>query len=314
MKKLLAFVLMVILCVSMLAFTSCDATSVFTAEEMLPFCDDTILTDTLTGVNAIELSADLYAVAFHNIPGDKVTIDYTTNEKTTITATVVDNKLVITQTCKPLTIHIGSMGTKLCLVVGIPESWTGYSIDADVDVGALGIEDSKASSIHVELDTGACKIVAQNATNVSIESNTGAVLFQGKTHTLNVDVNTGATKLEGTANTVIVDTDTGAIAVNMDAQHIDLSTDTGAINFEVINCKNIYVESDTGSIRGKIHGDKAQYSILVDVELGSCNVKDQIGTSDKVLEISNDTGSANIEFVQERGKKQCLFLTISSSP
>ena len=46
MKKLLAFVLIAILCVSMLAFTSCDATPVFTAAEMLPFCDDTILTDT----------------------------------------------------------------------------------------------------------------------------------------------------------------------------------------------------------------------------------------------------------------------------
>ena len=69
-------------------------------------------------------------------------------------------------------------------------------------------------------------------------------------------------------------------------------------NFEVISSKNIYVESDTGSISGKIHGDKAQYSISVDVELGRCNVKNQTGTSDKVLEISNDTGSANIEFVQ----------------
>ena len=134
MKKLLAFVLMATLCLLPMVFSACIVdTSVMSAEEMLPHCDDTILTDTLTGVDAIELSADLYAVAFHNIPGDKVTIDYTTNEKTTITATVVANKLVITQTCKPLTIHIGSMGTKLCLVVGIPESWTGYSIDADVD-------------------------------------------------------------------------------------------------------------------------------------------------------------------------------------
>ena len=299
MKKLLVFVLIATLCLLPMVFSACSIdTSVMSAEEMLPHCDDTILTDPLTGVNAIELSADLYAVAFHNIPGDKVTIDYTTNEKTTVTATVVDNKLVITQTCKPLTIHIGGIGTKLCLVVGIPESWTGYSIDADVDVGALSIEDSMAGTIKIELDTGACKVVTQNATNVSIESNTGAVLFQGTTHTLNVDVNTGATKLEGTANTVIVDTDTGAIAVNMDVQHIDLSTDTGAINFEVTNNQTIHAESDTGSIRGKIHGDKAQYSILVDVELGSCNVKDQIGTSDKVLEINVDTGSANIEFVQ----------------
>ena len=111
-------------------------------------------------------------------------------------------------------------------------------------------------------------------------------------------VNTGDAKLVGKTEIALIRTDTGSIDANVVAKTLNFSTYTGAINFEAINCKNIYVESDTGSIRGKIHGDKAQYSILVDVELGSCNVKDQIGTSDKVLEISNDTGSANIEFVQ----------------
>ena len=296
MKKLLVFLLIATLCTSLFAFTSCNESVVLKAEDMLAHCDDAIDNTSFVNVQNIKLSADLYAVAFHNIPGDKVTIDYTANEKTTVTATIADDTLVITQSCKPLTIHI-SRGT-LCLVVGIPESWTGYSIDADVDVGALGIEDSKAGSIHVELDTGACKIATQNATNVSIESNTGAVMFQGKTDTLDVDVNTGATKLEGSANTVTVDTDTGAIKVDMQAQHLDLSTDTGAINFEVTNNTTIHVESDTGAIRGTIHGDKAQYSILVDVDTGSCNVKDQVGTGSQVLEINIDTGSARIDFVQ----------------
>lgn len=295
MKKLLIFVLIATLCISTLVFASCGVSSPLTAEEMLPFCDDTIDNQSFTDVKTIKISADLYGVAFHNIDGDKVTIDYTTHEKTTVTAVVQDDTLVITQTCKPLTIHVSG---SLCLVVGIPESWTGYNIVADVEVGALSIENSNADTINVELDTGACKIVTQNATNVSIESDTGAVMFQGKTNTLNVDVNTGATKLEGTANTVTVDTDTGAIKVDMEVQHLNLSTDTGAINFEVTNNQTIEVESDTGSIRGTIHGDEAQYSILVDVDTGSCNVKDQIGTGSQVLEINVDTGSARIDFVQ----------------
>ena len=297
MKKLLVFVLIATLCLLPMVFSACSVdTSVLSAEEMLPHCDDNITTNPLETMLNIDVSADLYAVAFYNVPGDKVTIDFTNHDKCSVTKRIENNTLYIVQDCKPLTIHIGR--SALCLVVGIPESWTGYSINADVGVGALGIEDSKAGSIHVELDTGACKVVTQNATNVSIESNTGAVMFQGKTDTLDVEVDTGATKLEGTANTVTVDTDTGAIKVDMDANKLFLSTDTGAINFEVTNNTTIHVESDTGSIRGTIHGDKAQYSILVDVDTGSCNVKDQIGTGSQVLEINVDTGSARIDFVQ----------------
>ena len=297
MKKLLVFVLIATLCLLPMVFSACSVdTSVMSAEEMLPHCDDNITTNPLETMLNIDISADLYAVAFYNVPGDKVTIDFTHHDKCSVTKRIENNTLYIVQDCKPLTIHIGR--STLCLVVGIPESWTGYSINADVGVGALGIEDSKAGSIHVELDTGACKVVTQNATNVSIESNTGAVMFQGKTNTLDVEVDTGATKLEGTANTVTVDTDTGAIKVDMEANKLFLSTDTGAINFEVTNNTTIHVESDTGSIRGTIHGDKAQYSILVDVDTGSCNVKDQIGTGSQVLEINVDTGSARIDFVQ----------------
>ena len=297
MKKLLVFVLIATLCLLPMVFSACSVdTSVLSAEEMLPHCDDNITTDPLETMLNIDISADLYAVAFYNVSGDKVTIDFTHHDKCSVTKRIENNTLYIVQDCKPFTIHIGR--STLCLVVGIPESWTGYSINADVGVGALGIEDSKAGSIHVELDTGACKVVTQNATNVSIESNTGAVMFQGKTDTLDVEVDTGATKLEGTANTVTVDTDTGAIKVDMEANKLFLSTDTGAINFEVANNTTIHVESDTGSIRGTIHGDKAQYSILVDVDTGSCNVKDQIGTGSQVLEINVDTGSARIDFVQ----------------
>ena len=297
MKKLLVFVLIATLCLLPMVFSACSVdTSVLSAEEMLPHCDDNITTDPLQTMLNIDISADLYAVAFYNVPGNKVTIDFTHHDKCSVTKRIENNTLYIVQDCKPFTIHIGRR--TLCLVVGIPESWTGYSINADVGVGALGIEDSKAGSINVELDTGACKVVTQNATNVSIESNTGAVMFQGKTDTLIVDVDTGATKLEGTANTVTVDTDTGAIKVDMQVQYMDLSTDTGAIDFEVTNNTTIHVESDTGSIRGTIHGDKAQYSILVDVDTGSCNVKDQIGTGSQVLEINVDTGSARIDFVQ----------------
>lgn len=140
MKKLLVFVLIATLCLLPMVFSACSVdTSVMSAEEMLPHCDDNITTNPLETMLNIDISADLYAVAFYNVPGDKVTIDFTHHDKCSVTKRIENNTLYIVQDCKPLTIHIGR--STLCLVVGIPESWTGYSINADVDVGALGIEE-----------------------------------------------------------------------------------------------------------------------------------------------------------------------------
>ena len=284
MKKLLAFVLMAILCVSMLAFTSCDATPVFTAEEMLPLCNKSAEISYFPGTHyehhTIEIKTDVYTVAFHNIDGNVVTIDYVHHSRVDVTAHCSPGL----GNCK-LTIKEDLKGTvmtshSLYMVIGIPKSWSSFDIVADIDIGSLIIEDSQVRNLQANIKTGVAYIDVQNATKVSVR------------------VNTGDAKLVGKTESALIRTDTGSIDANVGAKTLRFSTDTGAIDFEVINGKNIYVESDTGSIRGKIHGDKAQYSILVDVELGSCNVKDQIGTSDKVLEINADTGSANIEFVQ----------------
>lgn len=292
MKKLLVILLLVVLCCSAMMFASCEE-AIFTAEEMMVYCNDSLTTNPLTGVYEVVISADLYAVAVHNVPGDKVTIDFTYHEKTSVTTEIKNSTLYIIQESEPLTMYIG--GT-LCLVVGIPESWTDYTLGADLGVGTLSVEDSKASHIEVDVDTGAAKISVVDATSVILESDTGAIIFQGKTGVLTVDVDTGAVKLEGQADVVAVTSDTGSIKVDMLATDVSLETDTGSIVFEIGNNNTIKVESSTGSVIGTIDGVKSKYSILVDVDTGSCNVDDQIGDSVHLLQIKINTGAAKITF------------------
>lgn len=294
MKKLLVFVLIAILCVATLAFTACEE-AVFTAKDMMVFCNDSITTDPLQTMFNIDIDADLYSVAFHNVPGDKVTIDFTQHEKCKVTKRIENNTLYIEQTSQPLTVYVG--GT-LCLVVGIPESWVGYNLVADISVGTLCIENSKASNIDVEISTGGAVITAENANNVTLESDTGAISFTGKAKVLETDVDTGAVKLSGQADKVIAHTDTGAIKVDMLATNLELSSNTGSIVFTVGNNKSIKVQNDTGSVRGTIDGVKSQYTIAVDVDTGSCNVQDQMGTGTNYMKIDVDTGSVKITFKQ----------------
>lgn len=276
MKKLLAFVLIATLCFSAMVFASCYGTPLFTAEEMLPLCDKSEQYSLTKDIVNICIDADVYAVAVHNIKGDDVTVDYVTHNRVTVTVKESINSLTIKQEIKG---SIWSPNT-LYIVIGIPESLTDYNIVADVDTGSLSIENSNATKLELDVDTGAVNVSVQNAKKVDIS------------------VDTGAVNLTGQSEYVAIETDTGAVKVNMQVNKIFLSTDTGAINFEVTNSKTIYVESNTGAVRGKIHGDKTQYSILVDVTTGSCNVKDQIGTGSQLLEIDIDTGSARIDFVQ----------------
>ncbi|MBQ9125749.1 MAG: hypothetical protein IJY13_03735, partial [Clostridia bacterium] len=92
MKKLLVFVLIATLCLLPMVFSACSVdTSVLSAEEMLPHCDDNITTDPLQTMLNIDISADLYAVAFYNVPGNKVTIDFTHHDKCSVTKRIENN-------------------------------------------------------------------------------------------------------------------------------------------------------------------------------------------------------------------------------
>lgn len=294
MKKLLVILLLVALCLLPMAFSACSIdVTVISAEEMLPHCNDSLTTNPLEGATNIHIEADLYSVAVHNVIGDKVTIDFTQHEKSKVTTSLKDGTLYIVQEWESL---IASAARKLYLVVGIPESWQSYKLSADLDVGALSIEQINADTIDVEMDTGACMVTTQIASAVNLESDTGAIIFQGKTGVLTVDVDTGAVKLEGQADVVAATSDTGSIKVDMLATEVDLQTDTGSIVFEIGNNNTIKVESSTGSVIGTIDGVKSKYSISVEVDTGSCNVYDQIGDSVHLLQIKINTGAAKITF------------------
>ncbi len=273
MKKFLVILLIVTLALSTLALTACD--TVLDADDMLTFCNKSL--DPIVATDGVEVVvyADLYAMAVHNIPGDKITVQYVHHDEVSVTSTLQDNgNVVIKQESHGTVLHIGD----LYLVIGIPESWTNYTLAVKGTVGSLSVEDSNAYWVQVEMTTGAVNIETESATVVK------------------VDVSTGAVKVEGTAQLVDVDTDTGAINVDMDVAKLSLSSDTGSIKFEVENNLEIDVECDTGSIRGKIEGVKTQYSIEVEVGMGSCNLKNQAGDGVHKLEIDVDTGSANIKF------------------
>lgn len=52
-----------------------------------------------------------------------------------------------------------------------------------------------------------------------------------------------------------------------------------------------------GSVSGTIAGQRNEYTISVDCDLGDSNLYDQRGTTDKILNAEVDMGSIDIRFV-----------------
>lgn len=70
----------------------------------------------------------------------------------------------------------------------------------------------------------------------------------------------------------------------------------GNIDFSELTSDTINLNSTYGSIRGKINGIQAEYTIMSNANYGTNNLKNAVGTSDKTLTAENQYGSITISF------------------
>lgn len=77
---------------------------------------------------------------------------------------------------------------------------------------------------------------------------------------------------------------------------VSLTVDCGNIDADRIEVLDMDATVDVGSIELIIVGDKADFDIDVDVKVGSKNVLDQDGLSDKILVLKVDTGHIELTF------------------
>lgn len=300
MKKLFCAVLVAVLCLSAFGFTACTFGKsdelIWRSADLLTFCNAPQITTTFPpeeGSRNVTINADVYNVAVHNIEGDQVKVDYTENAHSDVDVKFDETTetVHITQNC---TDRVLTVNVFLGLVVGIPQSWTDFTLQVNVSASNLSLEDSKAKTIKIDGDACSIKMNVLDDFNQSteIETDAGSVDFSGSTKTLDVKVNAGTI----TTHNIFVDqlklaTSTGTINVNGDnggvnAQTIDLSTKTGSINLNG-SADTIIAQTNTGSINADIlSADNLQLT----TKTGSINF-----TADNALKINleSNTGSIN---------------------
>lgn len=154
--------------------------------------------------------------------------------------------------------------------------------------------------VSVESDAAAIKIRDGALSDCTLDTNAGAIHIENCSfRSLSVDTDAGATNIQSAniENRLYIESNAGAVKLkNVTANAIEISTNAGAIEGKQIAADTVIASTDLGAIELNILGVKADYTIRADVGLGSQNVSDQTGRTDKLLELKADLGSVKVTF------------------
>lgn len=224
--------------------------------------------------SSVEIDCEILAVEILPSEDSTTKIEYPVHPKIKVSCSVENGKLVLHQENLSL-FSFWFRSPKITLsIAGTP------SVYAKTDTGAISLKNLSLGDCELRAQTGAVRMERCAADRVTIHTDTGAAKL--------VDI---------TANSLDCKTDTGAQTLKIvTATTVTLEADTGSIRAERLSASFLTAEADTGSIHLNIVGKKEEYSVWVDVDLGSKNISNQAGTTEKTLNLRADTGSVHVTF------------------
>lgn len=145
--------------------------------------------------------------------------------------------------------------------INIPEGFTFGSIDIDVSTGDVNLSAFATDSISIETNTGDITLNGVSAGAVELKTTTGRITVSNLTCSgdLGIEVDTGKVKISNTScNNFISKGDTGDIFLEgvIAAGKIDIERDTGDVAFSSMDAAEIYINTNTGSIKGSLLSGK----------------------------------------------------------
>lgn len=134
--------------------------------------------------------------------------------------------------------------------------------------------------------------------NITKPPETVVKLPKDKVFDIKIDLGAGTVKLaDGAYGNIQVDLGAGKLS----AQKITSNTligdvSAGSLEIGELTCPDIKADVSAGSLKLGIVGAKAEYTIRASVSVGSCNVSDQTGTTDKKLVVDCSAGKISVDF------------------
>ena len=278
MKKVLCVFISLALLLALFMFVACHDwnAATFDFDKKLKDCDTNVKTKTVADGANIRVVADVFQVAFKQCDVSEINIDYINLPTFSIKVTEEENTLSID--IKSLQ-DISNVNIKpLCLLVRVPMSWDNCTYDADISVGYCAFMEVTAPEVEANINTGEFTMSKCNIGDLEVTGNTCSVSADGKFDVVCLKTNIGSVNCSATIE-----------------QKAEFTVQTGSVNF-TLNCPDISAETDTGSINGKVKGDKSLYTVSSSTSTGSNNLTSQSGDGNHFLNVKTDTGSIKVTF------------------
>lgn len=178
--------------------------------------------------------------------------------------------------------------------VEIPKDFKFESIDIVLSTGDVSLAADVSGLIKTKTDTGDIKIEDISAGALKLSVSTGHitatdVVCNGD---INISVSTGKTALRDiSCKNLLSSGNTGDISLNnvLAKERLELERSTGDINFSGSDADGIFIETDTGDVKGSLLSDKV---FIAKSDTGKVDVPKT--ASGGKCEITTDTGSIKI--------------------
>ncbi len=172
----------------------------------------------------------------------------------------------------------------------------GSEVDIDLDTGTIVLSGVCTGKMKLKTDTGGIKLSGGIVDgNIDVETGTGLVSLENVTcGDLHAKADTGRVSIYSvTCGNLHAETDTGDIALEnvVGDGKFELVSDTGDIVLDGCDAAELYIESDTGSVRGELltskiffaESDTGRVSVPKSVTGGRCEIKTDTGSIEMVV-------------------------------
>lgn len=219
-------------------------------------------------ISNINISSDIGNINILTADTDQITLDYFASDNRKYEMKTEDNTLSL----KYLPYDRSSL------------KWYDYFINIDFhpkqyyDI-TLTVPKNFSANMVLEAKYGDINISDVNG-NITAKNDCGDIkIANGNFSVLDCRLDFGDIKIEQTT-----------------ADHINASNDCGDISFDKINSSHITLRNNCGDIEGTISGNESEYKIDSHTRFGNNNAANRTA-GEKILDIKNDCGDIDIQFV-----------------
>lgn len=247
----------------------------------------------------IIVETEEYSVYLIRSEGDNIVVrhpELNDNVQIYLSETKLDSDFVIRVTQRRTNHFYYNMFSSF-IVIELPRNLN-IDVDISVDAGKISVSDLSFANLVCKNSAGSINIENVTAQEITASNEAGAIhLEKVVCDNLKATTSAGANKVTNVTvkNRAIMSADAGAATFQGSAGRLDISTSAGKVYFDITS-DTISAKSSLGKIAGVVHGEKSDYDIQVEHNMGSCNLSNQSANKGKLLKVESDMGAVKIDF------------------